>query len=51
MTWFSTWHQHGRPHYRAHPHETAAAEHAKTMQANGTPATHFWSEATKESAP
>ena len=50
MTWLSTWREHNRPQYAAHATESAAAEHAKTKRAGGCEATHFWSEASEESA-
>jgi hypothetical protein len=50
MTWLSTWLQHGRPHYAAHPHESAAETHARTKRAGGWQAVHFWSQASEEAS-
>lgn len=51
MAWLSTWCVNNQPRYAAHDTETAAIEHAKTMRAGGWSATHFWSEASEETAP
>lgn len=50
MAWLSTWRENNHPKYAVHSSESAAAEHAKAKQAGGGDATHFWSEASEESA-